>query len=248
VISFKNEGRNNSIQPHSSCALQGHATILFLQFRSQETQQNVKNPSLFFVFAKNNTATMQILPLEKKRSDDDDEQWVNNLNKTAIENVKTMMERDESMGLDTPVCVEAVWENGTVTGVNGKLVCYPPKAIQLGSTTKGPSVDSYCPLIAGGCFCMIMLFDAAEKGYQFEQLTSQVTASADFLGFYKPDWTGTKTKSGYPVQHPWGSGIKLGIVIHSDKSQDDLSELADHANRHCPSSEIMKRSFPVGKF
>jgi hypothetical protein len=54
-------------------------------------------------------------------------------------------------------------------------------------------------------------------------------------------------KDGNVIQHPWAgeNGIRLVIVIRSGKSHDKLNSLADHANKHCLSSEMMKRDFPV---
>lgn len=54
------------------------------------------------------------------------------------------------------------------------------------------------------------------------------------------------TKGGFFVHHPWGDGIKLGIIVNtSEYTQSQVVESADHSSKHCPSSEIMKRSFPA---
>jgi uncharacterized OsmC-like protein len=179
----------------------------------------------------------------------DESSWVNNLNRTELKKAIRKMEKDESIGKDVPVAVKATWGKGMVTGVNGKMVCHAPPEIQLlendGDVAKGPSVHSYCPLIAGGCFVLILMMHAARKDYHFEEVTANMATHADMIGFYKKGWEGTKNKDGSIVQHPWADGIKLGIIIRSGKSQDKLNDLADHANKHCPSSEIMKRDLPV---
>ncbi|KAL3906993.1 MAG: hypothetical protein SGILL_009053 [Bacillariaceae sp.] len=179
----------------------------------------------------------------------DPDQWVNNLNRTALKKTIKKMENDKNMAAEVPIAVKAQWKEGVVTGVNGKLVCYAPPDIQMSSDgkTKGPSVNSYCPLIAGGCFVLILMMHATKKDYHFEEVTANMKTDADVVGFYKEGWAGMKTKDGYIVKHPWGGadGIRLGIVIRSGKSQDKLNDLADHANKHCPSSEMMKRDFPV---
>ncbi|KAL3918117.1 MAG: hypothetical protein SGILL_004391, partial [Bacillariaceae sp.] len=171
--------------------------------------------------------------------------YVNGLAKGAIDKTKKAMMNNGSLGLDVPVCVKAVWEEGKVTGVDGKLVCFAPPEIQLGDVTSGPSINSFCPLIAAGCFCLVMMLKAAEEDIQFQEVTSNTQADANLIGFYKHGWTGDHHGKGLVSKHPWTRGINLGIVIRSDKSQEELVQLADHSNKHCPSSEIMKRDFPV---
>ncbi|KAL3919004.1 MAG: hypothetical protein SGILL_003972, partial [Bacillariaceae sp.] len=123
-------------------------------------------------------------------------EYVNGLAKGAIDKTKKAMMSNGSLGLDVPVCVKAVWEEGKVTGVDGKLVCFAPPEIQLGDVTSGPSINSFCPLIAAGCFCLVMMLKAAEEDIQFQEVTSNTQADANLIGFYKQGWTGDHHDSG----------------------------------------------------
>lgn len=125
------------------------------------------------------------MPSSSSLSSSREGEWINNLNKTAILKAKKKMRADPSAGKGVKINIEAEWKAGVVTGVDGKMVCYAPPSIQLGEKTQGPSVDSYCPLVAAGCFSIVMMMDAAEKGMQFDALTSQMIAKADMIGFYK---------------------------------------------------------------
>eukprot|EP00339_Tiarina_fusa_P009583 CAMPEP_0117016482 /NCGR_PEP_ID=MMETSP0472-20121206/12992_1 /TAXON_ID=693140 ORGANISM="Tiarina fusus, Strain LIS" /NCGR_SAMPLE_ID=MMETSP0472 /ASSEMBLY_ACC=CAM_ASM_000603 /LENGTH=455 /DNA_ID=CAMNT_0004720555 /DNA_START=126 /DNA_END=1493 /DNA_ORIENTATION=+ len=165
--------------------------------------------------------------------------WVNNMNKTAIEKTRRKMKQDESLGGNAPVTVTATWENGLVTGAGGKLVCYPAPEIQLASLKMGPSVNSYCPLIAGGCFSLVIMIQAAIKDYKFESFTTNMKTNPNFIGCYKQG-------QGSVGEHPWvDHGIRLNMTIQGPQTTDELVRLSDKADRHCPSSEIMKRDFPV---
>jgi hypothetical protein len=172
------------------------------------------------------------------------ETYINGLNKNALEKTIAAMKADTTLGRDIPVRIDAVWEEGKVTGVDGKLVCYPPPEIQLGKVTLGPSTNSFCPMVSSGCFCLVMMLKAAEEGLRFQEVTSNTTAEANLIGFFKEGWKGDE-KNGRLCKHPWTKGLNLGVVIRSEKSQSELSSLADHGNKHCPSSEVMKREFPV---
>lgn len=175
----------------------------------------------------------------------DNKEWVNGLDRKAILKTKSAMSSNKSLGLDAPVSVKAVWEQGKVTGVDGKLVCYAPPEMQFGKVTKGPSINSFCPLVSAGCFCLVMMLKAAEDNLQFQEVTSNTKADANLIGFFKKGWKGDQQENGFVLRHPWKNGINLGVVIRSEESQETLNGLADHANKHCPSSELMKRDFPV---
>ena len=134
--------------------------------------------------------------------------------------------------------ITAVWEKGVVTGAGGKLVCYAAPEIQLSEAKMGPSVNSYCPLISGGCFSLVIMFQACIHDLKFESFTTGMTTKANFIGCYNPE-------SEISGQHPWLDGIRLNMTIQGPQTTDELVRLADRADRHCPSSEIMKRDFPV---
>lgn len=186
-----------------------------------------------------------VVAVEGGPPDEGGPEWVNNLNRTALQAIKEKMRADPSMGSDTLV-MKAEWKDGVVNGASGLLVCYAPPELQLGSKVQAPTVNSFCPIVSSACFCLVLMLDAADHGYHFESLTAQMKAKADMIGFYKPRWAGaTSSTTAFPVRHAWADGIKLGIVIRANQSQEELLKLADHADKHCPASEIMKRSFPA---
>ena len=167
---------------------------------------------------------------------------VNNLSKTAIEKIISKLKAaDETSGY-AKVTVKATWKKGIVTGgANGKLICYAPPEIQLSDHKLGPSVNSYCPLISGGCFSLIMMMDAAQRNYHFETFGTNMTCRANFAAFYNPNIFSQNVT----YDHPWQDGVLLDILIRGEQTHEEMVELAEYSDEHCPSSEIMKRAFPV---
>jgi hypothetical protein len=64
---------------------------------------------------------------------------------------------------------------------SGKKV--PCELLLADGQTKGPSIYSYCPLTAGGCFVMIMMIQATKEQYEFEEVTANMKTHADMIGF-----------------------------------------------------------------
>jgi uncharacterized OsmC-like protein len=162
-------------------------------------------------------------------------EFVNGLNKTAILGAKAKMRAHPSFAKSDAVCIIAHWDKGVVTDVTGKLVCHPPPEIARGEA-KYPSMNSFCPLISAGCFCLIFMMEAAEKDMHFESFETSMAIDADYSCFYKQSARG---------QNPWSQGIDLDVHIVGPQSQEEMDALGENADNHCPSVEILRREFPV---
>jgi uncharacterized OsmC-like protein len=160
---------------------------------------------------------------------------VNGLNKTAILATKAMMREDPRFAANCPVVIHATWEKGVVKDSTGRIVCHPPPEIAKGEP-QHPSMNSYCPLMASGCVALITMCRAAEQDMQFDSFEFNMSHEADISCFYK------KSASGV---NPWKDGIELNITFKGQETQEQVKEVIDLADSQCPSSEIMRREFPV---
>jgi hypothetical protein len=160
---------------------------------------------------------------------------VNGLNKTAILATKAGMRQDPKFAEKCPVAIHATWEKGVVKDSTGRLVCHPPPEISKGKP-QHPSMNSYCPLVASGCVALVTMCRAAEKDMQFDSFELSMSHEVDISCFYK------KSASGI---NPWKDGIELDIAFKGQEPLEQVKELLDLADSQCPSSEIMRREFPV---
>ena len=166
----------------------------------------------------------------------DETSIVNGINKTAILRIKEAMEIDPKLGDRKPVTIKAFWEQGVVYDASGKLECHPPPEIQKGDEIKYPTVNSFCPLVSTGCFGLILMMQAAEREMQFESFHMHMSANADLSCFYK---------FRADIDCPWSNGVQLDIDIKGPQLKEEVDVLAKFPEKHCPSVEIMRRSFPV---
>jgi uncharacterized OsmC-like protein len=161
---------------------------------------------------------------------------LNGLNKDFICGAKAMMEADESLGREREYIISAVWEKGVVTDPETKMVAHPPPSIAIGKDIKYPSTLAYCPVVSVACFSLIFMMQAAERNMQFKKFEAEISTDANLSCFYK--------KQGDPP-NPWSKGVDMKICIQGPQTDADIKMLENLANEHCPSVEIMRRSFPV---
>ena len=162
--------------------------------------------------------------------------FINGLNRSAIQATKANMRADASMAANVPIVIEAVWEKGVVRETSGcqQMVCHPPP--QIAKTIDYPSMNSYCPLVSVGCFCLVFMMEAAERKMQLDSFEASVLVDADMSGFYK---------MGVMNANPWNEGVKVDLRIQAPYTKEQLDDLVEFAHANCPSVEIMRRSFPV---
>ena len=159
---------------------------------------------------------------------------INGLNKTAIDAIMERMKADPTVGDNVSVVVTAIWKRGVIFHTDSELVCFPPP--EIAKEVGYPSMNSYCPLVAAGCFSLIYMLHAAERDVSFESFQTRQKHNVDFSCFYKTSAAGT---------NPWEDGVTLDIEMKCPQSQDVLIDLGKIADAHCPSVEIMRREFPV---
>ena len=165
---------------------------------------------------------------------DTEPEIVNGLNRKAILAVKEKMRAELTFGAKSDIKISAVWKNGVVYHTDSDMVSHPPP--EIARVVGHPSMNSYCPLVAAGCFSLIYMLEATERGAQIECFKTVQQHDADFSCFYKTKAAGV---------NPWKDGATLDIQIKGPYSLDVLKTIERFADAHCPSIEIMRREFPV---
>ena len=155
---------------------------------------------------------------------------VNNVNKTAVLGAIAKMKADEKFGGAAPVVVKCIFDPTTAIchepSFAESLRAGPVPAVAASSDATVPSILSYCPMAAAGCYSIVLMIQAATKDWQFTSYETETTATMDMSRFYNPT-------AGADV--PW-KAVQLDVTVDGD--------ITDEVRNHMEKLQCWMKRWP----